>query len=325
MRTLHGWAPAKINLGLRVLERRGDGYHELRTILQTISLADRLSVGYDPAAGASPARAGAIAGVEQVRLGVEPVRLDCSDPALAGPENLAFRAARDLLARGDWRGSVHIRLEKKIPPGSGLGGGSSDAAAVLLALARLLDPPPSAALLHEVAAGLGSDVPFFLLGGAAMAVGRGEEVYPLPDPPCERCLLLLIPRFAVATPEAYSLLGRQRVAGLTPEQRRHIISVFCSATSVSARGEARNAMGLLSNDFEAAVFPRFPQLSEWKDRLVKAGALLAMLSGSGSALFGVFAGRREAAAARRLLEGFAGQALVVREMSRKSFGVLWSA
>jgi 4-diphosphocytidyl-2-C-methyl-D-erythritol kinase len=320
MRTLHGWAPAKINLGLRVLERRDDGYHELRTVLQTISLADRLSVGYDhPAGGGGVARAGA------ADAGANAVELECSDSALAGPENLAFRAARDLMARGDWPGSVQIRLEKKIPPGSGLGGGSSDAAAVLLALARLLDPPPPAALLHEVAAGLGSDVPFFLLGGAAMAVGRGEEVYPLPDPPRERCLLLLIPSFAISTPEAYRLLRRQRVAGLTPEQRRHIISVFCSATSVSDRGEARNAMGLLSNDFEAAVFPRFPHLSEWKDRLVKAGALLALLSGSGSALFGVFAGRREAAAARRLFEGFAGQALVVREMSRKSFGVLWSA
>lgn len=318
MRTLHGWAPAKINLGLRVLERRDDGYHELRTLLQTISLADRLSVGYDPAGG-GVARAGA------ADSGANAVELECSDPALAGPENLASRAAQDLLARGNWPGSVHIRLVKKIPAGSGLGGGSSDAAAVLLALARLLDPPPSPALLHEVAAGLGSDVPFFLVGGAAMAVGRGEEVYPLPDPPHERCLLLLIPSFPIPTPEAYSLLSRQRAAGLTPGQRRHIISVFCSAISVSARGDARNAMGLLSNDFEAAVFPRFPQLSEWKDRLVKAGALLAMLSGSGSALFGVFAGRREAAAARRLLEGFAGQALVVREMSRKSFGVLWSA
>jgi 4-diphosphocytidyl-2-C-methyl-D-erythritol kinase len=307
MRTLHGWAPAKINLGLRVLERRDDGYHELRTVLQTISLADRLSVGYDRAAAAG-------------------VELQCSDAGLSGPENLAARAARELLARGDWPGSVHIHLEKNIRAGGGLGGGSSDAAAVLLALSRLLDPRPAPALLHEVAAGLGSDIPFFLVGGTAVAVGRGEEVYPLPDPPHERCLLLLVPDFGISTPEAYADLSRGRQSGLTPAERRNIISVFCSTTSVSACGDARNATGLLSNDFEAAVFPRFPQLSEWKDRLVKAGALFAMLSGSGSALFGVFAGRRDAALARqRFFEDFRGQALVVREMSRKSYGVLWSA
>jgi len=306
MRTLHGWAPAKVNLSLRVLERREDGYHELRTILQTISLADRLSVAYDPAG--------------------QGVALECSDPSLAGPENLAARAARELLERGKWPGSVRIRLEKRIRPGSGLGGGSSDAAAVLLALGRLLEPRPAASVLHEVAAGLGSDVPFFLVGGAAVGLGRGEEVYPLPDPPRERCLLLLVPSFGISTAEAYGQLSRQRVARLTPAERRHIISVFCSTTSVPACGDARIAMGLLSNDFEAAVFPRFPELSEWKDRLVKAGAALAMLSGSGSALFGVFADRRGAAAARqRFFEDFAGEALVVREMSRKSYGVLWSA
>ncbi len=306
MRTLHGWAPAKINLGLRVLERRADGFHELRTVLQTISLADRLSVGYDAA-------------------GKSGVTLECSNSSLAGPDNLAARAAGDLLSRG-WSGSVTINLEKKIRPGSGLGGGSSDAAAVLRALSLLLDPPPKPSVLFEVAAGLGSDVPFFLVGGAAVGVGRGEEVYPLPDPRCERALLLLVPEFGISTAEAYGALAQSRVSGLTPDERRNIISVFCSATSVSACGGARDTTGLLSNDFEAAVFPRFPQLSEWKDRLLTAGARLAMLSGSGSALFGVFTDHRSAAAARRrFFESFAGEALVVREMSRKRYGVLWSA
>jgi 4-diphosphocytidyl-2-C-methyl-D-erythritol kinase len=245
--------------------------------------------------------------------------------SLAGPEILAARAARELFARGGWRGSVAIRLEKKIRPGSGLGGGSSDAAAVLLALRRLLQPQPAASLLYEVAAGLGSDVPFFLVGGAAVAVGRGEEVYPLPDPGCQRCLLLLIPGFGISTAEAYQQLSQGR-EGLTAAERRHIISVFCSTTSVPAWGDAQEATGLLSNDFEVAVLPRFPQLSEWKDRLVKAGALLAMLSGSGSALFGVFPDRRSAAMARcRFFEDFPGEALIVREMSRKSYGVLWGA
>jgi 4-diphosphocytidyl-2-C-methyl-D-erythritol kinase len=306
MRTLHGWAPAKINLGLCVLERRADGYHEVRTVLQTISLADRLSVSHDPG-------------------GEGKVALKCSDASLAGPENLAARAARELLAKSGGRGSVSIRLEKRIPAGSGLGGGSSDAAAVLLALGRLLRPRPSAPLLYEVAAGLGSDVPFFLLGGRAAALGRGEEVYPLPDPPRQRCLLLLIPGFRVATSEAYQQLSQAR-SGLTPAERRHIISVFCSTTSVSACGDARDAAGLFSNDFEAAVLPRFPQLSEWKDRLVKAGAVWAMLSGSGSALFGVFPDRHGAAAARgRFVEDFPGEALIVREMSRTAYSSLWGA
>jgi 4-diphosphocytidyl-2-C-methyl-D-erythritol kinase len=197
---------------------------------------------------------------------------------------------------------------------------------VLRALNLLLDPPPPPALLHEVAAGIGSDVPFFLVGGAAVGVGRGEEVYPLPDARRERCLLLLVPDFGISTPEAYSQLAQGRPSGLTPDQRRHIISVFCSATSVSACGGAQDTTGLLSNDFEAAVFSRFPQLSEWRDRLLSAGAQLAMLSGSGSALFGIFSDRRGAAAARRrFLSDFAGEALVVREMSRKNYGVLWSA
>jgi 4-diphosphocytidyl-2-C-methyl-D-erythritol kinase len=197
---------------------------------------------------------------------------------------------------------------------------------VLRALRLLLDPAPADSVLYEVAAGLGSDVPFFLVGGAAVGVGRGEEVYPLPDPPRDRCLLLLIPDFGISTAEAYGALAQGRVISLTPDVRRHIISVFCSATSVSACGGAQDTTGLLSNDFEAAVFPRFPQLSEWRDRLLSAGARLAMLSGSGSALFGIFTDRRGAVAARRrFFSDFAGEALVVREMSRKNYGVLWSA
>ena len=126
MPTLWGQAPAKINLGLRIVGRRRDGYHELRTVLQTISLADRLTVSY-------------------ARRGSAQVTLRCNDQALENEDNLAYRAARDLLAAKHWAGHVRIDLEKRIPHGSGLGGGSSDAAAVLLALERLLRPPAAAA------------------------------------------------------------------------------------------------------------------------------------------------------------------------------------
>ena len=164
MPTLVGQAPAKVNLGLKIVGRRPDGYHELRTVFQTISLADRLAVSY-------------------MRRRSTQVSLRCNDPALENKDNLARRAASELLATKHWAGHIKIDLEKRIPHGSGLGGGSSDAAAVLLALEQLLRPVPPRELLFEIAAQLGSDVPFFLVGGTAVGVGRGEEVYPLPDGP----------------------------------------------------------------------------------------------------------------------------------------------
>ena len=191
MRTLSGPAPAKINLGLRVLNRGSDGYHELRTIFQTISLADQLRVAYDPGGD------GAVA-------------LDCDDTSLSTRNNLAVRAAESLLRAGGWPGAVAIELKKRIPAGAGLGGGSSDAGAVLLALRRLLKPRPHSKMLAEVAAELGSDVPFFLQGGTAVGLGRGEEVCPLPDQP-RRWLVLVAP--GIFRLHARGLSGAVEVAG----------------------------------------------------------------------------------------------------------------
>ncbi len=303
MRFLAGLAPAKVNLGLRVLGRRPDGYHEIRTILQTISLADRLRVGYE-------------------RGGPRRIILQCSDPALQGEDNLAARAAKTLLASGPWRGRVLIELTKKIPAGAGLGGGSSDAAAVLLALRRLLRPAPSPDLLFEVAAGLGADVPFFLVGGRAVGVGRGDEVYPLPEPG-RQWMLLLAPEAPISTPEAYRELSRGRPPELTPEAGRNIINSFCSRISVPAEGGAGNLSGALSNDFEQVVFRRFPILHDWKKRLNKAGASFAMMSGSGSALFGWFASRQAALKARQAFQSFPGKVCVVRTLDRRSYHASW--
>lgn len=306
MPTLSGSAPAKINLGLRILERRSDGYHELRTVFQSISLADRLTVGY-------------------TRRGGGEVSLDCDIPELAGSDNLAVRAARTLLDAGKYPGRVRVTLEKKIPAGAGLGGGSSDAAAVLSALDLLLRPRPTPQLLHRVATQIGSDVPFFLLGGTAVGLGRGEEIYPLPDPP-RRWLLLLAPKIPIATPDAYRRLAESRSkrgSELTDTRRQHIISGFCTNIFGSKGILASSAAELPPNDFEAVIFETYPELRNWKRRLLRLGASSAFLSGSGSALCGVFGARKTALEARKSLGVFPGKAYVVKTLDRRACRLIW--
>ena len=267
MLTLTGSAPAKINLGLRILGRRDDSYHELRTVFQTISLADRLSVAY-------------------TRRGDGEVSLDCDVAELAGPKNLAAQTATTLLKAGKYQGRVRIVLEKRIPAGAGLGGGSSDAAAVLSALRLLLRPAPTVAMLYDIASQIGSDVPFFLFGGTAVGVGRGEEIYPLPDA-LRRWLVLLAPETTVSTAEAYGRLAESRSkAGspLTAKRRQHIIGGFRANISGPEGVLASSAAKLPPNDFETVIFEAHPELRKWKRRLLGLGASTASLSGSGSAL-----------------------------------------
>ena len=303
MRTLSGPAPAKINLGLRVLNRGSDGYHELRTIFQTISLADHLTVTYDPG-------------------GDGEVAFNCDDASLSTRNNLAVRAAESLLRAGGWPGNVAIELKKLIPAGAGLGGGSSDAAAILLALRRLLKPRPHPEMLAEVAAELGSDVPFFLQGGTAVGLGRGEEVYPLPDPP-RRWLVLVAPEVFVSTPEAYRALWKSR-ARLTAAQRQHIINGFRASIAASEESGSLDPAKLPVNDFESVVFQQFPLLRKWKKRLIEAGASVAMMSGSGSAVFGVFSSRRRAREACKVLRGFSGKVYLAETLGRSSYQASWS-
>lgn len=308
MAGLVGKAFAKINLGLHVLDRREDGFHELRTIFQTVSLADGIAVDFRPA--------------ERTR-----VDLRCSEPALAGDDNLAARAARRLLERAGRAGEVRIELEKRIPAGAGLGGGSSDAGAVLLALERLLDPPPDPAALVETAAELGSDVPFFLLGGRAVGLGRGEEVYPLPDTP-RRWLLIVAPRLEVSTAEAYRALAEARGVALTQRRKRLTISAFCSGIRASESGAPEGGSkprieATLQNDFEAVIFRRHPELAASKTRLEKAGSAAALLSGSGSALFGLFGSREAARAARKTFDGFDGETFTAHTVDRRAYRRSW--
>jgi 4-diphosphocytidyl-2-C-methyl-D-erythritol kinase len=260
-------APAKINLDLRVLGKRQDGYHEIRTIFQTVSLADTLEVEFTRARRTS------------VELHGD----------LATADNLVVKAAELALGAMRLAARIAFRLRKRIPTGAGLGGGSSDAAAVLLALPALAGRRVPLAELTPLAGELGSDVPFFLVGGAAVGLGRGVELYPLPDPPARRGLLVA-PGLHVSTSEAYRALSPR----LTSESQQNKIVSFqsriCSETGIDSRGQAG---GVYVNDFETVVFERFPRLAALKQRLVKLGADPAMMTGSGSALFGLFRTREQ--------------------------------
>ncbi len=280
MPTVIRQAPAKINLGLRILGRRPDGYHELRTVFQTISLADRVEVACDTAA--------------ETRI-----ELRCDRPDLENDDNLAARAARALLECLGLTARVSIRLQKNIPAGAGLGGGSSDAAAVLMALGEQLQPLPNDAVLYEIAADLGSDVPFFLVGGTVLGIGRGEDVYPLEERPAKP-IVVVAPCIKVSTPWAYRAFDEQQSAGkLTPEAQRRTINGFRSAIRAYDAGGVMNLAGVIANDFEQIVFRQFPQLKTIKQKLLAAGARFALMSGSGSALFGVFESGKEADAVVR--------------------------
>ncbi len=295
MQTLSGKAFAKVNLGLRILDRRADGFHELRTVFQTISLADRLTVGYEP-------------------LDAVEVSLRCSRQELETDDNLACRAARELLERLGMGGRVTVDLDKRIPHGAGLGGGSSDAGAVLLALEQLIEPTPPGETLHQAASALGSDVPFFLFGGRAVGVGRGEEVYPLADLP-RTWIVVLEPSVAVATAEAYRKLAQTRGGALTRDRKGLILSSFCVGFRAPIGG-GPNVDAEWANDFEETVFDSLPALKPLKQRLREAGAARALLSGSGSALFGVFGSREEAERAKRSFESETREGKVVAHVAR---------
>ena len=250
---------AKLNLALRVLFKRPDGYHELRSVFQTISLADEIRITFRRARRTRIRMAG---------------NVDI-------PDNLIVRAAQLCLDEMKVSAAIDFALDKRIPMGAGLGGGSSDAAAVLLALPRLAGKTIAMERLIPLAAQLGSDVPFFLLGGTAAVLGRGEELYPLHDLRSPH-VLLISPEIHVSTPEAYRALS----ARLTPESAQAKLTGF---QAWLWNGE----LGPASNDFEAVVFEQHPQLKSIRNRLLRAGATTALMTGSGSSVFGIFPGKRE--------------------------------
>ncbi|HEX5703031.1 MAG TPA: 4-(cytidine 5'-diphospho)-2-C-methyl-D-erythritol kinase [Pyrinomonadaceae bacterium] len=249
---------AKINWSLRVPGKRADGYHEIDTVLQTISLHDTLTF-------------------EETNDDV--IRLWCDDQSVpADKTNLVWRAAAALRERYSIRRGVRVCLEKRIPAEAGLGGGSSDAAATLLALALLWKIEISADDLALVAEGLGSDVPFFLHGGTARATGRGNLVESLEDLP--KHLLVIKPNASISTAKAYGMLNR---AALTSSDSKPIL-----LRSQASDSSASIDLNSLHNDFEPVVFQLEPEIERAKVALLKSGAGAAMLSGSGSAVFGIF-------------------------------------
>ncbi len=306
-------ALAKINLDLRVLGRRADGFHELRTVFQTISLADRIEIRFTPG--------------RKTDIALE-------DP-LGIPDNLAVKAAALLMDAMKVRGRVQLQLEKRIPMGAGLGGGSSDAAAVLLALPVLAGRVVPLGALCALARQLGSDVPFFLLGGTAAGIGRGDELFPLPDAR-PRAGVLIAPGIHVNTAQAYRDLSPR----LTIESQQNKIFSFQTLTwqiggphppgdgsgaggrcgkSPSRRG--MQAQPIPVNDFESVVLEQHGKLLELENRLTRAGASCSLMTGSGSAIFGLFPDRSQAARAVEQLRNEAAQLMGL--VGRSGYRSMW--
>jgi 4-diphosphocytidyl-2-C-methyl-D-erythritol kinase len=293
-------ALAKINLRLEVIGKRPDDYHELRTIFQTISLQDEIRLKSTRKPGISLEVLG------NDSLSSEPIE-----------KNLVHRAVSLLRQELMLADGVAIELRKVIPAGRGLGGGSSDAAAALIGYLRLMKKQLPREHLFELAAALGADVAFFLEGGRALGIGKGDEIYPLPDIP-RRCLLVVSPRsIHVPTPDAYRWLDSPQLNALqtnapqltnSPENPK--LRRFC-ALAWSLQGSP------LQNEFEEAVFQQHPRLAEIKRDLLQNGASEALLAGSGSAVFGVFP---SPAKARRAVVGFPhDQTFVCETVSRDSY------
>jgi 4-diphosphocytidyl-2-C-methyl-D-erythritol kinase len=327
---------AKINLGLRIGALRPDGFHELRTVYQTIALHDIIRVSVGRGTG---------------------IEIRCDDPRVPkDSSNTSFRIV-DLAVRAlKARGRVVIDIEKRLPVQGGLGGASGNAVAALLALEKALRKELSGPERLRIAAEVGSDLPLFLIGGTVLGVGRGEEVYPAPDLPAISCVVAM-PEVAVSTPKAFSdwdamnfssnchsesastKLGNDRKLTAYSHSDRMLefsreISAWLSAApsmgrrrsgvSASRGGRAENLLLDLvrtgiENDFEKVVFPQFPELREVKSVLERAGARYASVSGSGSAVYGLFDSRAKAVAAAKKLNQRGTRALVTSTLTRRQY------
>jgi 4-diphosphocytidyl-2-C-methyl-D-erythritol kinase len=264
-------APAKLNLGLAVVGKRPDGYHDLLTIFQAIDLTDTLTFRPRP---------------EGIRLQVS------GDPSLSeGPDNLIVRAATRLAGERGVTEGADILLTKQIPIGAGLGGGSSDAAATLLGLESLWGVDPDPVAQKRMALEVGSDVPFFLAGGTARGEGRGEILTPLPHPP-EAGWLLAIPEFRCSTREVFE----NRPPGLTGS-----IQKLRMLEEAIQHGDLEAFATHIVNDLEPGVVRIQPRLARIREALKRLGAMAVGLTGSGSAMFALF--RTEGDVARLLDAG----------------------
>ena len=278
---------AKINLALAILGRRSDGYHEIRTVFQSIDLHDEIEIR--PSAD---------------------LRLECADlPDIPPEANLIWKAAQALSHSVSTKRGARITLRKNIPLGAGLGGGSSNAASTLLGLIRFWGLNPADEDLKKLASDLGSDVPFFLRGGTALGAGKGEEIYPLPEI-AKSHLLVLFPGIHVSTAEAYQSLS----LSLTSPDAARRIQRFCDRLP--------DGMGCLSrmfNDFETSILPAYPAISEAKAFLTGRGAAATLLSGSGSSVFGFFLDEESTLAASRALPRETWRAFPAKTLTRAEY------
>jgi 4-diphosphocytidyl-2-C-methyl-D-erythritol kinase len=328
---------AKINLGLHIGATRDDGFHELRTIYQTIALHDVIRVSVGSGTG--------------IEIRCDDQRVPCD------PTNTCWRIVERVMETLKARGRVVIEIEKRLPVQGGLGGASGNAVTTLLALELALRKELPVTEKLRIAAEVGSDLPLFLVGGTVLGVGRGEEVYPLQDLPSSPCAIAL-PNISVSTPKAFGDWDTFRGAAAHPhtspesfgslrdsklthsapsdriKQFSREISAWLGAvpvsrsrrSGVSARGGGRAENPLLDlvrtgieNDFERVVFPQFPELREAKGVLERAGARYASLSGSGSAVYGLFDSRDEAVRAAKKLERRGTPAVVTSTWTRRQY------
>jgi 4-diphosphocytidyl-2-C-methyl-D-erythritol kinase len=285
-------APAKINLSLRVVGKRRDGYHLLDTIMVPVSLYDEIEIRKIRRASKKKEAADGL------------IRVTCDHPLVPGGEkNIAHRAARLLMQWARSEQPVHIHIRKQIPVGAGLGGGSTDAAATLIGLNRLLRLRLSPAKLEKMALSVGADVPFFIRSRPARARGIGERLDPIRKL-ARFWLVIVYPGFPVSTARVFN-------------NYRSTLTKSLVNTSIPSSLESFDKLpGLLFNDLESVTFGCYPRLSLIKARLLHEGAAGGLMSGSGSSVFGVFASKRQAARAlRRLRKEKGATAFLVHALS----------
>ena len=305
---------AKINLGLCIGARRDDGFHELLTIYQTIGLHDVIRVTIGRGSG---------------------IEIQCADPRVPRDEsNTCYRIVEKAMPSLKAKGRATIEIEKRLPVQGGLGGASANAVAVLLGLERALKKSLPAQERLRMTAEVGSDLPLFLVGGTILGIGRGEQVYPLEDFPATPCVIVT-PEVGISTPKAFAAWDGKLTLPQASDRMIELgrgLSAWLGDSYSGApfrRGRRENPLlelvrAGIKNDFEQVVFPEYPELSEAKRALERAGAKYASLSGSGSTLYGLFASKDAASAAMTKLrkQGWAAQVTVTlprREYWKRSF------
>jgi 4-diphosphocytidyl-2-C-methyl-D-erythritol kinase len=323
---------AKINLGLYIGAARSDGFHDLRTVYQTIALHDVIRVSVERKSGR-----GSGTGIEILCKNKDPrVPLDSS--------NTCYRVAERVMEELGCAGRVRIDIEKRLPVQGGLGAASSNAVATMVGLERAIKKKLSGAARLRIAAEVGSDLPLFVLGGTVLGVGRGEEVYPLPDLRAF-AMVVVTPEVGVSTAGAFAdwdtiaggSTGGERLTASPASDRlvevgRALSTWLCNSsggypnTGASAKGGSRVEKLLLSlvrtgieNDFERVVFPKYPELRDIKGALERAGAKYASLSGSGSSLYGLFGSRADAAKAAGRLRKQGVKTVATSTLTRQTY------